>query len=134
MGESTLLTIAAALVGDERIGDEGSWHALRAVVGAKVDVAGAGIEQVARQLAESSAADEEFAAKLAAAWERAARGRGGHVHNVAMGTPTGAVFQTGNIGGSVVMSSPAPKPEPEPAARPEPAREPRNWFTFRRPV
>jgi hypothetical protein len=132
MNETTLLTIAAALVGDERIGDERSWQQLRMVVGAKVDVAGAGIEQVARQLAEACADDEAFAAKLAAVWEAAARGRGGVVHNVAQGTPTGTLFQAGSISGSVVMSSPEPEPEPEP--EPKPARERRDWFTFRRPV
>ncbi|MFC0439004.1 hypothetical protein [Kutzneria buriramensis] len=132
MNETTLLTIAAALVGDERIGDEGSWQQLRVVVGAKVDVTAAGIEQVAGQLAQACADDEAFAAKLAAVWEVAARGRGHGVLNVALGTPTGTLFQAGSISGSVVMSSPEPEPKPKP--EPKPARERRDWFTFRRPV
>ena len=150
MGESTLFTIAAALAGDERIGEDSAWRRLLAVVSAKVDVAAArgdeplaGIERVARQLAEASAADEEFAARLAEVWELAARGGRG-ARNVVLGEVS-HIIQADTITGVVTFGSAPRAHEPEPevdpvlrvptfepatAPMPTPAAEPkrRGWF------
>jgi hypothetical protein len=113
MSEPALLAIAAALVCGERIGDGGSWQALLTVVRAKLDVTAtpataAGIDEVARRLAEESAADEEFAAQLAAAWELAARGGRGS-HNIVLGTPTGSVIQASTITDVSLSTQPRPR-------------------------
>lgn len=149
MGESTLLTLAAALVCDERIGDRRAWRTLLAAVGAKVDIDAArgdeplaGIERVAGQLAVAAAADEEFAAELTEVWELAARG-GRRGQNTVLGGQASHIIQANDIIGGVVLGSkprahepaadPArrvPAPEGNTPPRSKPAAEPkrRGWF------